>query len=162
MTKAEQLSDRWFAVGVSSLWIGLAGIVVLIWAMLLGVLPTELPAALTSVFGTAPSGTAASGTSPPAPQLASTSARHEPETTGSAPSIAAHEPEFDRSTGAPLTRLGPAELAAGSAVLMHPAFRSNAPPERSLNSQASTAETRRPVRRDTAAARSGQAKQYTR
>src|ERR1041385_2406997 len=109
MTKAEQLSDRWFAVGVSSLWIGLAGIVVLIWAMLLGVLPTELPAALTSVFGTStsatsPSGPAASRTSTSAPHLASTSGVREPETTGSAPSIAAHEPEFDRSTGAPLTR----------------------------------------------------------
>src|ERR1051325_2466312 len=113
MTKAEQLSDRWFAVGVSSLWIGLAGIVVLIWAMLLGVLPTELPAALTSVFGTTTSGTSASGTSASAPQLASTSARHEPETTGSAPSIAAHEPEFDRSTGAPLTRLGPPAPSPG-------------------------------------------------
>ena len=168
MRKEEQLSDRWFGVGVTSLWIGLAGVVVLIWAMLLGVLPTELPAALTSVFGTATSattasGTTASGTSTPAPHLASTSGAREPETTGSAPSIAAHEPEeIDSITGAPLTRLGPTDLVAGSDALMHPAFKSNAPPERSLNSQAGAAEARRPVRRDSAAARSGQAKQYAR
>src|SRR5437868_3442489 len=89
---AEQMSDRWLGFGLPPIWLGLGGIAVLIWALVLGVLPVDLPASLTSA-----------------------SRPHEPETTGFAASMAAaREPEIDILTGTPLTRLGPADLVAGS------------------------------------------------
>src|SRR4051812_10406667 len=96
---AEQSSDHWFGLGVSPAWLGLGGIAVLIWALILGVVPVDLPASLTSA-----------------------SRPHEAETTGFAASMAAaHEPEIDILTGTPLTRLGPADLVAGSDALKHAA-----------------------------------------
>jgi hypothetical protein len=133
---AEQSSGHWLEFGLPPIWLGLGGIAVLIWALILGVVPLDLPISLTSTVR---------------PQ--------EPETTGFAASMAAaREPEIDILTGTPLTRLGPADLVAGSDALKHAAPMTKA----RLNSQARIADARRPVRRDAPAARAGQPKQYAR
>ena len=137
---AGQLSDRWFGFGLPRIWLGLAGIAVLIWALILGVVPLDLPAALTSA-----------------------SRPHEPETTGFASAMAAApEPEIDILTGTPLTRLGPADLVTGSDALKHAAPMTKARPGFQARAQASVADARRPVRREPAAARSGSPKQSER
>jgi len=137
---AGQSSGRWFEFGLPPIWLGFGGIAVLIWALILGVVPLNLPASLTSA-----------------------SRPHAPETTGSAASMAvAREPEIDRLTGAPLTRLGPADLAAGSDILKHAAPMTKARPGFQARAQASAADARRSVRRDASTARSAPPKQYAR
>jgi hypothetical protein len=129
---AAQLSEHpfgfGFGFGLSWIWLALGGIAVLIWALSLGVVPLDLPSALTL-----------------------SSRPHQPETTGFAAANVVPELEIDLVTGTPLTRLGPADLVSGSDGLKHPAPMTKTKAGFQARTQASVDDAPRTVRRNAAA-----------